>query len=79
MRSSTQYCHHCDLIASDVSLASHYSTTFGINTKSQLESLQYFTVAEGAMIPDIMHDILEGVLPLELKLILKVYVYIMYA
>ena len=32
----------------------------------------YFRVAEGAMIPDIMHDLLEGVLPLELKLILKV-------
>ena len=27
----------------------------------------YFRVAEGAMIPDIMHDLLEGVLPLELK------------
>ena len=25
----------------------------------------YLRVAEGAMIPDIMHDLLEGVLPLE--------------
>ena len=62
------------MIESGSELASHYSTTFGINNRSHLESLSYFSVAEGAMIPDVMHDVLEGVLPLELKLILKVWI-----
>lgn len=53
-------------------MASHYSTTFGINNRSSLESLSFFSVAHGAMIPDVMHDILEGVIPVELKLMLKV-------
>jgi len=57
-------------------IASHYSTTYGINYCSVLESLSFFSVAEGAMVPDIMHDILEGVLPLELKLLITVNVYI---
>ena len=72
LRTRDQYRHHCDLIESDTNLSSHYSTTYGINNRSILDSLSYFCVAEGAMIPDVMHDILEGVLPLELKLILKV-------
>jgi len=55
-------------------IASHYSTTYGINYRSVLESLSFFSVAEGAMVPDIMHDILEGVLPLELKLLITVNV-----
>ena len=46
--------------------------TYEINHRSVLQSLSFFSVAEGAMIPDILHDVLEGVLPLEMKLILKV-------
>ena len=33
---------------------------------------QYFSVASGALLPDIMHDVLEGALPYEIKLMLKV-------
>ena len=72
MRTYAQYCHHCDLIEGEGDLASHYSTTFGINHRSSLNSLSYFNVSEGSLIPDIMHDVLEGVLPLVLKLLLKV-------
>ena len=57
--STKQYCHHCDLIENGPEHASHYSTTFGINNRSHLESLSYFSVAEGAMIPDVMLDVLE--------------------
>ena len=47
---------------------------YGINYRSPLDSLSNFEVAEGAMIPGIMHDILEGVLPLEMKNMLKVLI-----
>ena len=50
----------------------HYSVLYGINRRSILDSLTYFKVATGALIPDIMHDLLEGVLVLETKLMLKV-------
>ena len=53
-------------------LTSHYSTVFGINHRSPLEPLSHFSVASGALLPDIMHDVLEGALPLEIKHMLKV-------
>ena len=33
--------------------------------------LQYFDICSGGLLPDIMHDILEGVLPYEAKLVLQ--------
>lgn len=43
-----------------------------MNRRALLNTLDFFSVASGALIPDIMHDILEGALPLEVKLMLKV-------
>ena len=45
---------------------------YGVNRRALLTSLQFFDVASGALIPDIMHDILEGALPLVVKHMLKV-------
>lgn len=42
------------------------------NVLAGLSSLNYFDVASGSLVPDIMHDILEGALPLEVKHMLKV-------
>ena len=50
----------------------HFSLVYGVNRRALLNTLTYFSVASGALIPDIMHDVLEGVLPLEVKLMLKV-------
>ena len=50
----------------------HFSTVYGVNRHALLDNLTYFDVASGALIPDIMHDILEGMLPSELKCMLKV-------
>ena len=74
LRTQVSYSHHCDLIETAPELAEHYSTVYGINYCSPLDSLSNFEVAEGAMIPDIMHDILDGVLPLEMKNMLKVLI-----
>lgn len=46
---------------------------FGVNRQTLLTSLTYFGVTSGSLIPDIMHDFVGGVIPLELKLMLKVY------
>ena len=76
LRCSTEHAHHCDVFErGDLSSSDkqHFSTTFGVNRRALLSSLKYFDVTSGALIPDIMHDILEGALPLELKLMLKVY------
>ena len=38
------------------------SKEFGINRRSVLDSLNYFSVCSGALVPDVMHDVLEGTL-----------------
>ena len=43
----------------------------GINHRSSLLSLNYFDLCGGVLLPDIMHDILEGALQHELKLLLQ--------
>lgn len=75
LRSSAEHSFHSGLLEREdlhPSDRQHYSTTFGVNRRALLDSLQFFDVTSGALIPDIMHDVLEGVLPLELKLMLKV-------
>ena len=48
-----------------------YSVVCGINCQSIMDSLVHFKVAIGVLLPDIMCDLLEGVLVLETKLILR--------
>ena len=42
-----------------------------INRNSVLNELQYFHVCNGGLLPDIMHDVLEGALQYEVKLMLQ--------
>ena len=51
------------------------SKEHGINRDSILNELAYFHVCSGALVPDIMHDVLEGVLQHEVKQMLRVMVY----
>ena len=46
-----------------------YSKESGINRRSALLRLQYLDLCSGMLIPDVMHDVLEGALQHELKLI----------
>lgn len=52
-----------------------YSKDTGINHTSVLDELQYICVASGALLPDVMHDILEGVLQYEVQLLLRHLIY----
>ena len=51
-------------------LKDHYSTNYGINHSSVLEEVPGFSVVT-SMPHDIMHDLFEGIVPLELKLLLS--------
>ena len=51
-------------------LASHYSTSYGINRTSILEEVPGFSVTTG-LPHDIMHDLYEGLIPYELKFLLQ--------
>lgn len=50
-------------------LHSHIATTYGLVRDSILNSTRYFHIVEG-LVPDIMHDLLEGALQLCTKLLL---------
>ena len=50
------------------------SIRYGINRNSILNDLLYFYVCSGALLPDVMHDILEGALQYEMKLMLRVMI-----
>ena len=51
-------------------LHSHIATTYGLVRDSILNSTRYFHTVEG-LVPDIMHDLLEGALQLCTKLLLN--------
>ena len=51
----------------------HIATTYGVTRNALLNSCRYFHVIDG-LVPDIMHDILEGTLSLVTKLLLTFYV-----
>jgi len=61
---------HCTSATGSGLMAEHEATTYGVNRRSILNESQYFNVVDG-MAPDIMHDILEGVLPLTIMMLLK--------
>ena len=56
-------------------LTNSKSKEHGINRRSILNDLTYFHTCSGALLPDIMHDVLEGGLQYEAKLMLNRFVY----
>ena len=47
------------------------SKEYRINRRSILLDLKFFNICSGALLPDVMHDILEGALQYEAKLVLQ--------
>lgn len=67
----TRETHHAHCQSLDGPLHAHYVTTYyGVNRDSILNSSRFFHVTEG-LIPDVMHDLLEGALPLVVKELLR--------
>lgn len=68
LRTPATHFEQCSLLLGP--LHEHYSTSFGIKRLSKLEEVPSFSVING--VPhDIMHDLYEGVVPYELKLLLR--------
>ena len=68
LRTRETHTHHCKFLNS--SLYSHAATTYGVVKDSILNNLQYFHVVEG-LVPDVMHDVLEGSAQMEVKELMK--------
>lgn len=62
--------HNSHVMSLNGPLRNHMSTTYGVTRSSCLNSSNYFHVTEG-LIPDVMHDVLEGVAQYELKELIK--------
>ena len=72
LRNPSSHAEHLRMLEGDD--YSIYSREYGINGRSVLGDLQYFDVSGGSLIPDIMHDVLEGALQYEAKLVLKQFI-----
>lgn len=72
LRNKYTHQEHCRGIQDDTTGA--LSKEYGVNRDSILNQLTFFHVCDGSLLPDIMHDVLEGVLQYEAKLMLQVMV-----
>ena len=72
LRTPQSYDYHCSLLSGP--LAEQDSVTYGVNFRSPLNDLQYFHVANFQLPQDIMHVMLEGVIPYEMKLMLGQFI-----
>lgn len=72
LRNKDLHEEQCSLLETDIS--GEASKEYGLNRNSILNQLTYFHVCDGSLLPDIMHDILEGALQFEVKLLLRVMV-----
>ena len=70
LRTKESHLEQCNLLEDEDS-ERDYSVEFGINSRSSLMSLEYFDLCSGGLVPDILHDVLEGALQYEAKLLLK--------
>ena len=69
LRDKASHEQHCALLQGDT--MGHVSKEYGINRNSVLNELSYFHVCSGSLLPDVMHDLLEGALQYEMKLLLQ--------
>ena len=72
LRTSESYDYHCSLMKG--SLAEADSVNYGINYKSVLNKLEDFHVCNNQLPQDVMHILLEGVIPYTLKAMLQSFV-----
>ena len=67
-RCSDSHVKQCELLNGPNS--SHFSKTYGINVRSCLLDIKFFSLFGGGLPHDCMHDMLEGACPKEFKLLL---------
>ena len=67
LRTADSHFEQCALLTGP--LSAHYSTCYGINRLSILEEIPSFSVTSG-LPHDIMHDLFEGVVPYQMRLLI---------
>ena len=72
LRNPVNYRYHCSLLSGV--LREVDSVTYGVNNESVLNQLDDFDVGGGQLPQDIMHILLEGVLPYTIKAMLQSFV-----
>lgn len=72
LRTPYNYDYHCSLLSGPLHEAD--SVTYGINYQSILNKLKYFHVCDNQLPQDVMHVLLEGVIPHTLKAMLWSFV-----
>ncbi len=68
LRTDRAHREQCELVSGP--LGEHYSKTYGINRRSVLLDIPYYSLFNGGMPHDIMHDVFEGGVALEMSLLL---------
>ena len=74
LRDPQSYDYHCDPVEGVT--GANDSVTYSINYRSSLNSIENFHVASGQLPQDVMHILFEGVLVMEMKLLLKQLMYL---
>ena len=72
LRDHVSHDYYCSLLGG--AFGSEDSVTYGINSTSCLNKIKHFHVANFQMPQDVMHIILEGILPLETRLMLAGFI-----
>lgn len=57
LRSLSEHLRHCDEVEA---VGNEASVLYGVNHRSSLLQLRYLYLCSGALLPDVMHDVLEG-------------------
>ena len=68
-RTESNHRLHCGLL--DGPAGSHYSKTYGVNRRSSILDIVGYSMLGGGLPHDAMHDLLEGLAPLEVKFLLN--------
>lgn len=71
LRTLEDHRHQCVVPEEDISNFTENSKEYGVNFHSILMELTYFDVCSGALLPDVTHDLVEGVLQYEGNLLLQ--------
>ena len=72
LRNPVNYNYHCSLLTGVLHEAD--SVTYGVNYKSPLNKLDDFDVCDGQLPQDMMHILLEGVIPYTIKAMLQSFI-----
>ena len=70
LRTPSNYDRDCDRLENST-IPEYDSTTYGVNYRSPLNDIKFFHVANDQIPQDIMHILFEGIIPLEMKLLLQ--------